>query len=71
METRWFSAPQPFFPEVNEELTSSWTAPFTAQNCSGSFSTLTSLDARAARRQGMLALEETDGRRSWNLGRLE
>ncbi len=28
----WFSAPVPFFPEVHEELTSSWMAPFTARS---------------------------------------
>lgn len=39
----------PFFPEVHEELTSSWTAPFTTQNCSGSCSQLTTLNSGTVR----------------------
>ncbi len=41
--SRWFSAPPPvpFFPEVHEELTRSWKAPFTARNKSCGSSALT------------------------------
>ncbi len=39
--------PVPFFPEVHEELTSSWKAPFTARNKSFG-SSLTTLDGGAA-----------------------
>ncbi len=54
MVSRWgvalFSAPPPvpFFPEVHEELTRSWKAPFTARNKSCSSSALTTLDGGAA-----------------------
>ncbi len=41
--------PVPFFPEVHDELTGSWTAPFTARNLSGGSSSLTTLDGGAAR----------------------
>ncbi len=49
----WFlgsQCPPPvlFFPEVHEELTRSWKAPFTARNKSGSSSPLTTLDGGAA-----------------------
>ncbi len=37
-------APVPFFPEVHEELTSSWMAPFTARSRSSASSFLTTLD---------------------------
>ncbi len=40
--------PVPFFPEVHEELTRSWKAPFTAQNKSCGSSPLTTLDSGAA-----------------------
>ncbi len=40
--------PVPFFPEVHEELTRSWSAPFTAQNKSCGSSALTTLDGGAA-----------------------
>ncbi len=40
--------PVPFFPEVHEELTRSWKAPFTAQNKSCGSSPLTALDGGAA-----------------------
>ncbi len=43
------SAPVPFFPEVHEELTKSWTAPFTARSCSSASSILTTLDGGVAR----------------------
>ncbi len=43
------SAPVPFFPEVHEELTESWMAPFTARSHSSVSSVLTTLDGRAAR----------------------
>ncbi len=43
------SAPVPFFPEVHEELTKSWMAPFTARSCSSVSSVLTTLDGGAAR----------------------
>ncbi len=42
-------APVPFFPEVHEELTSSWMAPFTARSCSSASSVLTTLDGGVAR----------------------
>ncbi len=41
--------PVPFFPEVHDELTGSWTAPFTARNRSSGSSSLTTLDGGAAR----------------------
>ncbi len=43
-------APVPFFPEVHEELTSSWMAPFTARSRSSASSVLTTLDGGVARR---------------------
>ncbi len=43
-------APVPFFPEVHEELTSSWMAPFTARSRSSTSSVLTTLDGGVARR---------------------
>jgi hypothetical protein len=43
------SAPVPFFPEVHEELTKSWMAPFTARNRLSPSSVLTTLDGGAAR----------------------
>ena len=43
------SAPVPFFPEVHEEVTKSWTAPFTARSRSSPSSILTTLDGGAAR----------------------
>ncbi len=39
----------PFFPEVHEELTKSWTAPFTARSRSSPYSVLTTLDGGVAR----------------------
>ncbi len=39
----------PFFPEVHEELTSSWMAPFTARSRSSASSVLTTLDGGVAR----------------------
>ncbi len=42
-------APVPFFPEVHEELTSSWMAPFTARSRSSASSILTTLDGGVAR----------------------
>ncbi len=36
--------PVPFFPEVHDELTGSWTAPFTARNRPSGSSSLTTLD---------------------------
>ncbi len=42
-------APVPFFPEVHEELTRSWMAPFTARSPSSASSILTTLDGRVAR----------------------
>ncbi len=38
-----------FFPEVHEELTSSWVAPFTARSRSSASSVLTTLDGGVAR----------------------
>ncbi len=43
------SAPLPFFPEVHEELTKSWMAPFTARSHSSISSILTTLVGGAAR----------------------
>ncbi len=43
------SAPLPFFPEVHEELTKSWMAPFTARSRSSVSSILTTLVGGAAR----------------------
>ncbi len=43
------SAPVPFFPEVYEELTKSWMAPFTARSRSSVFSVLDTLDGGDAR----------------------
>ncbi len=42
-------APVPFFPEVHEELTRSWMAPFTARSPSSASSILTTLDGGVAR----------------------
>ncbi len=42
-------APVPFFPEVHEELTKSWMAPFTARSPSSASSILTTLDGGVAR----------------------
>ncbi len=42
-------APVPFFPEVHEELMSSWMAPFTARSHSSASSVLTTLDGGVAR----------------------
>ncbi len=42
-------APVPFFPEVHEELTSLWMAPFTARSRSSASSVLTTLDGGVAR----------------------
>ncbi len=41
--------PVPFFPEVHDELTGTWTAPFTARNRSSGSSSLATLDRGAAR----------------------
>ncbi len=41
--------PVPFFPEVHDELTGTWTAPFTARNRSSGSSSLATLDGGAAR----------------------
>ncbi len=41
--------PVPFFPEVHEEVTKSWTAPFSARSRSGPSSSLTTLDGGAAK----------------------
>ncbi len=43
------SPPVPFFPEVHEELTKSWMAPFTARSQLSFSSVLTTLDGGAAR----------------------
>ncbi len=43
------SAPVPFFPEVHEELTKSWMAPFTARSRSSASSILATLDGGVAR----------------------
>ncbi len=43
------SAPVPFFPEMHEELTKSWMAPFTARSRSSVSSVLTTPDGGAAR----------------------
>ncbi len=41
--------PVPFFPEVHDELTGTWTASFTARNRSSGSSSLATLDGGAAR----------------------
>ncbi len=41
--------PVPFFPEVHEELTGTWKAPFTARNRASGLSSLTTLDGGAAK----------------------
>ena len=41
--------PVPFFPEVHDELTRSWMAPFTARNQPAGSSSLTTLDGGAAK----------------------
>ncbi len=41
--------PVPFFPEVHEELTGTWEAPFTARNRASGPSSLTTLDGGAAK----------------------
>ncbi len=41
--------PVPFFPDVHDELTGTWTAPFTARNRSSGSSSLATLDGGAAR----------------------
>lgn len=41
--------PVPFFPEVHQEVTSSWKAPLTARNRSGAISAFTALDGGAAK----------------------
>ncbi len=41
--------PVPFFPEVHEELTGTWKAPFTARNRTSGPSSLTTLDGGAAK----------------------
>ncbi len=43
------STPVPFFPEVHEELTKSWVAPFTARSRSSASSILTTLDGGVAK----------------------
>ncbi len=43
------STPVPFFPEVHEELTKSWMAPFTARSRSSASSILTTLNGGVAR----------------------
>ncbi len=43
------STPLPFFPEVHEELTKSWMAPFTARSRSSASSILTTLDGGVSR----------------------
>ncbi len=48
----------PFFPEVHEELTKSWMAPFTARSHSSASSVLTTLDGGAAR--GYAALPQVE-----------
>ncbi len=50
--------PVPFFPEVHEELTKSWMAPFTARSHSSASSVLTTLDGGAAR--GYAALPQVE-----------
>ncbi|XDV41733.1 hypothetical protein PO909_010543 [Leuciscus waleckii] len=42
-------APVPFFPEVHDEVTRACTAPFSARNRSGAFSSLTTLNGGAAK----------------------
>ncbi len=49
----------PFFPEVHEELTSSWMAPFTARSRSSASSVLTTLDGGVARGYALRATKVT------------
>ncbi|KAI2650661.1 Uroporphyrinogen decarboxylase [Labeo rohita] len=44
-----YPTPVPFFPEVHEEVTKLWTAPFSARNPSGPSSILTTLDGGVAK----------------------
>ncbi len=53
------SAPVPFFPEVDEELTKSWMAPFTAKSRSSISSVLTTLDGGACKLTAALAIRAT------------
>ncbi len=46
--------PVPFFPEVHEEVTWSWKAPFSAQNRASASSILTTLDALPAKRHRLV-----------------
>ncbi len=45
---RWQPPPVPFFPEVHEEVTRSWRAPFSARNRPSASSVLTTLDGGVA-----------------------
>ncbi len=45
---RWQPPPVPFFPEVHEEVTRSWKAPFSARSRPSASSVLTTLDGGAA-----------------------
>ncbi len=52
-----------FFPEVHEEVTSSWRAPFSARNRASAFSVLTALDGGVAKGvQGSWVLVRFNGR---------
>ncbi len=53
------AAHKPFFPEVHEELTSSWMAPFTARSRSSASSVLTTLDGGVARGYAGTCAHET------------
>ncbi len=54
------SAPVPFFPEVHEELTKSWMAPFTARSRSSASSIRTTLNSGVAR--GYVGIPQAVGR---------
>ncbi len=56
-------APVPFFPEVHEELTSSWMAPFTARSRSSASSVLTTLDGGVAR--GYVGIPQVERAVTW------
>ncbi len=67
------SAPVPFFPEVPEELTKSWMAPFMARSRSSASSILTTLDGGAARGYTCAGAQRLFGRhlQSCGLGNTE
>ncbi len=53
---RWQPPPVPFFPEVHEEVTRSWKAPFSARSRPSASSVLTTLDGGATAKLHAMAL---------------